>query len=108
MKVRGGVTKLKEKLDKAFRKDKKKVTYDAFEKFERFKRSNEITLADYTIEFEELLYCLEKCEIKLSPVVVAYQYLNSANLSEVQSTIVRTTISDYTYDNMVKQVTAVF
>ena len=29
LKVRGGVIKLKEKLDKAFSKDKKKATYDA-------------------------------------------------------------------------------
>ena len=64
--------------------------------------------ADYTIKFEELLYCLEKYEIKRPPAVVAYRHLNSANLTEVQSTIVRTTISDYTYGNMVKQVKAVF
>ena len=63
-----------------------------------------MSLADYTIEFEELLYCLEKYEIKLPPVALAYQYLNSANLTEVQITIVRTTISVYTYDSMVKQV----
>ena len=49
-------------------------------------------LADYTIEFEELLYCLETYEIKLPPVVLGYRYLNSANLREVQSTIVRTTM----------------
>ena len=56
----------------------------------------------------ELLYCLEKYEIKLPPVVLAYRYLNSANLTEAQSTIVRATISDYTYANMVKQIKAVF
>ena len=54
------VKKLKGKPDKAFSKDKKKVTYDAYEKFERFKCSNEMNSADYTIEFEELLFCLEK------------------------------------------------
>ena len=67
-----------------------------------------MSLADYTIEFEELLYCLEKYEINLPPVVLVYRYLNSANLTEVQSTIVRTTISDYAYDNMVQQVEAVY
>ena len=35
-------------------------------------------------------------------------YLNNENLTEFQSTIVRTTISDYTYDNMVKQVKVVY
>ena len=61
LKVRGGVTKLKEKLDKAFSKDKKKATCDAYENFERFfKRSNEMSSADYTIEFEELFCCQEK------------------------------------------------
>ena len=121
LKVREGVIKLKEKLDKTFSKDKKKATYDAYDKFERFKRSNEMykkfeklkflnemSLADYTIEFEELIYCLKKHEIKLPPVILAYRYLNSANLTEVQSTIVRTTISDYAYDNMVQQVEAVY
>ena len=58
-------------------------------------------LDHYTIELEE------KYEIKLPPVILAYQYLNSANF-KVQSTIVRTTISDYTYDNMLKQVKAVY
>ena len=100
--------KLKEKLDKAFSKDKNKATYDDYEKFERFKRSNEMSLADYAIEFKENFYCLEKCKIKLPPVVPAYQYLNSANFTKVRSTIVRTTISDYTYDNIVKQVKAVY
>ena len=66
-----------------------------------------MSLYVYTIEFELLLYYLEKYEIKLPPVVLAYSYLNSANLTEIQSTIVRTTISDYTYGNMVKQVKAV-
>ena len=36
LEVRGGVTKLKEKLYKAFSKDKKKATYDAYENFEDF------------------------------------------------------------------------
>ena len=62
-----------------------------------------MSLADYRIEFEELLYFLEKYEIKLPPVIVAHRYLNSANLIEIQSTIVATIISDYTFDNMVKK-----
>ena len=41
LKVRGGVKKLKEKLDKACSKDKKKATCDAYKKFERLKHSNE-------------------------------------------------------------------
>ena len=67
-----------------------------------------MSLADYTIEFEKLLSCLEKYETKLPPIVVAYQYLNSANLKEAQSTNIRTAISDYTHENMVKQAKAVF
>ena len=34
-----------------------------------------MSLADNTMAFEELLYCLEKYEIKIPPVVVAYGYL---------------------------------
>ena len=67
-----------------------------------------MSLTDYTTEFEELFYYLENYKIKLPSVVLAYRYLNSANFTEVQSTIVRTAISDYTYDNMVKQVKAVY
>ena len=72
MKVRGGVIKLKGKLGNAFSKDKKKATYDAYEKIEKFKRSNKMSLADYTIEFEELHYFLGKSEIKIPSVVLAY------------------------------------
>ena len=61
---RGGFIKSKEKLDKAFSKGKKKATYDAYEKFERFNYSKEMSL-------------------NLPPVVKGYQYLNSANLTEV-------------------------
>ena len=64
-------------MDKAVSKDKKKATYEAYEKFERFKRSNEMSLADNTMEFEELLYCLEKYEIKIPPVGVAYRNLST-------------------------------
>ena len=46
-----------------------------------------MSLADYTIEFEELLYCLERYEIKLLSVVLAYRYLNSANFTEVLSSL---------------------
>ena len=53
LKVRGGIVKLKQKLDKAFSRDKKKATYDACEKY--LKDPNEMSSADYTIEFEELL-----------------------------------------------------
>ena len=59
LKVKVGVVKLKEKLDKAFSKDKKKATYDDYEKFERFKRSNEMFLAVCSIEFKKLIYCYE-------------------------------------------------
>ena len=51
---------MKEKLDKAFSKDKKKATYDDYEKFQRFKRSKETFLAVCSIELEELIYCYEK------------------------------------------------
>ena len=55
LKVRGGIIKLIGKLDKAFSKDKKKTTYDDYEKFGRSKHSNEMPLnvADYTRESEE-------------------------------------------------------
>ena len=57
-----------------FSNDKKKATYDAYEKFERFKHSNKLSLADYIIEFEELLYYLEKHEIKLPAVALSQQW----------------------------------
>ena len=54
-KVKVGVAKLKEKLGKTFRKVEKKATCDAYEKFKRFERLNEMLLADHTIELGESL-----------------------------------------------------
>ena len=108
LKTKDGVKALRLKLDKTFVKDKKVAMYESYEKFEKFKRSKDMSLEDYTIEFAELVYCLEKYEIKLPQVVLAYHYLNSANLTETQSTIVKSTIPEYTYERMVDQVKPVF
>ena len=73
LKVRGGVVKLKSKLDKAFSKDKKKRTYNDNEKFGRFKPSNEVSLADYTRESEGFLYCLEKTSSCCTSMLISQQ-----------------------------------
>ena len=65
-------------------------------------------LQDYTIEFEELHHNMQKYAIKLPDEVLAYRYPNSANLSKQLKEIVRATVDDLKYEEMVDQVKKVF
>ena len=68
-----------------------------------------MSLADYTIEFEELLSLLSrKIWDKTSSYYTSILISSQCKLTEVHHTIAMTTMSDYTYDNKVQQVKAVY
>ena len=108
LKDKNGIKKITTKLSALFLKDIKHATYDAYEKFEKFQRDKNMSIQEYTIEFEDLHYNLSKYKIVLPEAVLVYRYLNSANLSEHHKEMVRATIADLTYSNMVQQVKAIY
>ena len=53
----------------------------AYEKFDNFRRSDDMNIIDYINEFEQLNNQIKYFEMKLPTGVVAYKVLKNANLS---------------------------
>ena len=75
------ISQITTQLDKIYKEDAAQISYRVYSKFERYSRLEQMTLQSYISEFEKLLADLKKQEIKLPPEVLAYRFLNSANLS---------------------------
>ena len=99
-----GLTKLYEKLDGLFKEDKSQATLNAYERFEKYKRSAEMNIADFRVEFDRLVQQLRFYAIELPEAVLAYRALKSANLSLENEKLVRATVPDITLKEMMKQI----
>ena len=80
----------------------------AYDQFENFKGPNDMTIVDCINEFE----CLNKkfCQFDMfSPTgVLAYKVLTSANISSEKKQLIRATVVSLTYENMTKQLKAIY
>ena len=82
--------------------------FNAYEKFETFQRSKEMTISDFINEFEQLNEKLKSFKIELPSVVLAYQLLKSANLPKSTRDLARATCLSLTYNDMKKQIKAIY
>ena len=104
-----GVKIITDKLDTLYLKDKAQMAYEAYDKFEKFRRSADMSIKDYVNEFERLLNKTKAYGTSISTDVQAYRLLNSASISEGQKQLVRATIvGDLTYDAMKLKLSRVF
>ena len=78
-----------EKLDKLYLKDDKHSAYEAYERFETFSRAPSMTVSDYIIDFEHLYNKAKQHKMELPDRVLAYWFLNSANISSHHKQLVR-------------------
>ena len=103
-----GVKNLLEKLDKLYLKDDTHSAYEAYERFETFSRAPSMTVSDYTIEFERLYNKVKQHKMELPDGVLAYRFLNSANISSHHKQLVRATLSELSYQSMKDQLKKIF
>ena len=103
-----GVKNITNKLDQLYLKDKTQSLYEAYDKFERFKRPDDMSIGEYINEFERLKCKTETYGTSLSTDVLAYRVLKSANLSQHHEQLARATISELTYEDMKKQLKKIF
>ena len=107
--TKDGLKLITDKLDSLYLKDKAQMAYEAYDKFEKFRRPAEMSIKDYINEFERLLTKTKAYGTNISSDVQAYRLLNSANVSETQKQLVRATIAgDLTYDAMKLKLSRVF
>ena len=81
---KNGVTNLIAVLDQMYLKHQSTQTYKAYERFEKFMRPHNMTIADYVIEFEQLYFKAKSFKMETLDGALAYRSLNSANLSREQ------------------------
>ena len=80
----------------------------AYDQFESFKQPDEMSIIDYTNEFEHLNNKIHQSDMVLPTGMLAYKVLNSANISSEKKQLIRATIVALTYDNMTKQLKAIY
>ena len=103
-----GVKKITEKLDTLFLKDKTQSAFEAYDTFEKFRRSSDMSVSDYINEFERLKAKVESYKMVLSTDIMAYRLLKSANLSESHEQLAKATIPNLTYEDMKAQLKKIF
>ena len=91
-----------EKLDKLYLKDDTHSAYEAYERSETFSRAPSMTVADYIIEFERLYNKAKQHKMELFDGVLAYRFLNSANISSHHKQLVRATLPELSYQLSMK------
>ena len=103
-----GLNTLITKIKTLYAKDINALAYMAYDQFENFKRTDEMTIVDYINEFECLNNKIHQFDMVLPTGVLAYRVLNNANISSEKKQLIRATVVSLTYENMTKQLKALY
>ena len=104
--VDSGVENLIKPLDNLYLKDRDLLAYEAYEAFEKFKRPPSMTINNYIREFKCLK--IKNYDMGLSDGMLAYKFLNNANISEHHKQLVQATLNELKYNTMKEQLKKVF
>ena len=103
MQSQNGLQAVINKLDGLYLKDVNQRIYVALKSFEHFKRTDETSMDDYLNQFDLRYNRLKAHGIILPDVVLGYRMIESANLTQSRSEIVRISAGSMSYDEIKKQ-----
>ena len=103
-----GVSKVLAQLDKLYLKDKLQLSYQAYDNFRKFTRPTDMPIADFVVEFERLYNKAKAHEMILPDGILAYEFLNNANISDSHEKLIRATMTELSYKSMKEQLRKVF
>ena len=103
-----GLDTLIRKIKSLYAKDTNALAFMAYYKFEIFKRPDDMNIVDNINEFERLNKQIKHFDMELPTGVPAYKVLKSANISNQKQQLIHATIVTLTYDNMKRQLKAIF
>ena len=90
-------------LDGLYLKDENQRIYTAYEEFETYSRPEGMSIDNFISDFDRLYNKVKAHKIELPDAVRAYRVLKSANLSQSKVELVRATLPEMTYKEMIKQ-----
>lgn len=105
--TKDGVAKITTLLDRYCQSQESQRQYSVYEKVHSFRRSRGENLNDALIRFESLVMDMDSLDMKLPPTVLAFHVLKAMALGQDAERLVRATVTDLTYENMVKQIRGV-
>jgi hypothetical protein len=103
-----GLDAIVAKLDTLWKEDENLEAFNAYERFEKFKRPSEMSVTEYIITFERLNNKLTAKNIVLPEGVLAYRLLKSAGLTTEQEQLVKATVGEFTYKAMCAKLKSIF
>ena len=80
----------------------------AYDTFETFHRPSDMNIIDYINKFEWLYNQIKRYDIEITNGVLAYRVLKNANISNEKQQLVQATLTSLTYENMKKQLKAIY
>ena len=103
-----GVERILTQLDKLYLKDKLQLAYQAYDNFEKFKRPTEMPISEFVVEFERLYNKAKAYEMILPDGILAYKFLNNANITDSHEKLIRATMTALSYNSMKEQLRKIF
>ena len=105
-----GLDLILKKLDKLYLADKNKQICTVLEKFESFRRSPNMTMANFVLDFESLHNKVKNYEIVYPDGVLAYRIMKAANISKYHEELLRATIAtgEWSYETVKEQLAKIF
>ena len=99
-----GITEIVTCLDELYLKDENQCAFTAYDDFTSYRRSHNMSIHDYIVEFNLKYNRIKTHDMKLPDAVLAYYLLKCANLSEEQTNLCKATCADLTYKSMRSQI----
>ena len=103
-----GMKILIEALDELYKKDTIDLSYEAYSKFEKFRKSEDMKMTEYIVEFERLYTKVKKYQMVLPDAVLAFKLLDNANLEDREKQLALTASSDLKFATMKSSLKRIF
>ena len=108
MKKDNGLDLVFVELDKFFLKDKDRIGFLAYDKFNAFRRPEGMAIKEFLIKFELLLNTCTTHGVELSEKIIAHQMLQSVNILPNKKELIMTTLDKFTPESMRNQILKLF
>ena len=97
MKKDNGLKLVLDELDKFYEKDKDRIGFLAYDKFNAFKRPDGMTVKDFMIKFDIMLNSCTANGCVIDDKIISHQMINALNVVASKKELIRTTLTKYTY-----------
>ena len=103
-----GVQIIIEKLDNLFLADKGRRQFAAFHSLYNFRRSSDVDVNKFVMEFEHVYFKFSQQDMTLPDTVMAFMLLAACNLTDSEGQLVMSSITEVSYSNMKSAMKRIF